>query len=36
MPAFGPAEGGPLTDSQVDSLVAYLAQAIPLQKAAGN
>jgi len=36
MPAFGQAEGGPLTDSQVDSLVAYLAQTIPLQKAAGN
>lgn len=29
MPAFSTAEGGPLTDAQIGSLVEYLAQAIP-------
>jgi len=29
MPAFAQAEGGPLTGEQIDSLVDYLAKAIP-------
>jgi len=34
MPAFAGAEGGPLTDEQIDSLVDYLVEQIPSRQAA--
>ena len=34
MPAFAKAEGGPLTDGQIASLVDYLAEHIPSRPAA--
>lgn len=36
MPAFQKAQGGPLTDEQITSLVDYLVQAIPSMDAAGS
>ena len=35
MPAFARAEGGPLTDDQINSLADYLAEHIPSRDAAG-